>query len=103
MDRGDARLMPTRDHVIPVSRGGRTKIICCQTCNGMKADMLPAEWSAFMEDNPRWWKLTRVELRMIRRKARGLPPRRSRRLRYLQGTAPAAPVVVPPPLIYGGA
>lgn len=103
MDRRDVRLHPTRDHVLPICRGGTQKIICCATCNGIKADMLPEVWNAFMEDHPGWWKLSRAELRAIRRKERGLAPRRSRRLRWLQGTAPAAPIVVPPPLIYGGA
>jgi hypothetical protein len=102
MDRGDARLMPTRDHVIPASRGGRTKIICCQTCNGIKADMLPGEWIVFMEQNPSWWLLSRIELRRIRRRARGLPvvnrPRGIHTVR--QGTAPLPPVVVPPELIW---
>lgn len=100
MDRGNAKLMPTRDHIMPISRGGTAKIICCQTCNGIKADMLPDAWTAFMEENPRWWTLSRVELRIIKRQALGLQPRRSRRLRYLQGTQPALPVVVPPQLVW---
>lgn len=103
MNRADARLLPTRDHVIPICRGGKVKIICCQTCNGIKADMLPDVWNAFMDENPRWWALSRVELRMIKRQALGLSVRKkSRRLRFvLQGTAPAPPVVVPPQLVYG--
>lgn len=102
MDRGNARLQPTRDHVIPRVRGGTLKIICCLACNGIKADMLPEVWAAFMAAHPGWWLLSRVELRAIRRKARGLVPRKRAR-RYLQGTAPAPPVIVPPPLIYGEA
>ena len=102
MHRGDARLMPTRDHVIPLSRGGRTKIICCQTCNGIKADMLPGEWVVFMEQNPGWWLLSRIELRRIRRRALGLPTVPHRRgIRIVrQGSPPAPPVVVPPDLIW---
>lgn len=101
MDRRDARLHPTRDHVLPICRGGTQKIICCQTCNGIKADMLPEVWNAFMEDHPGWWKLSRLELRLVRRAARGLPPRTPHHRRVLQGGAPTAPIVVPPPLIYG--
>lgn len=97
----DTRLMPTRDHVIPASRGGRAKIICCQTCNGIKADMMPLAWDAFMAANPAWWTLTKYDLRRIRRAALGLPAlRRARRLGYVrQGTAPVL-VVVPPELIF---
>lgn len=37
----------TYDHVIPKSRGGQTKwdniVLCCQECNGRKADRTPEE------------------------------------------------------------
>lgn len=93
MHRGDHRLLPTRDHVTPKSRGGQLKIICCQTCNGIKADMMPEVWTAFMAANPGWWTLPRVQLRVARRKALGLPPRRTNVRSIRQ-------VVVPPELIF---
>lgn len=46
---------PTRDHVIPKSKGGDEMIWACWTCNNMKGDMLPGEWAAFMAANPEWW------------------------------------------------
>jgi hypothetical protein len=46
---------PTKDHVVPRSRGGRKTVMACITCNNTKGDMMPAEWSAFMLDNPLWW------------------------------------------------
>jgi hypothetical protein len=109
MSRGDARLHPTRDHVIPVSRGGKVKIICCQTCNGIKADMLPGEWIIYMEENPGWWLLTRKERRernRARLRVRGVPNQHGDYIRLLnrrrvrQGDAPAPPVIVPPELIW---
>lgn len=104
MDRGDARLLPTRDHVIPLSLGGRTKIICCITCNGIKGNMLPGAWIVFMEQNPRWWLLSRMELRRIRRRAPDasgyIRERPIKRGGVRQGTAPAPPVIVPPELIW---
>lgn len=92
MHRGDHRLLPTQDHVIPKARGGQEKIICCQTCNGIKADLMPNVWAAFMRANPCWWQLSRVQLRVARRKALGLPPRRTLRRHAM--------VVVPPELIF---
>ncbi len=42
----------TMDHVIPLSRGGRTERInvvpCCKKCNSLKKQMLPAEWDDYM-------------------------------------------------------
>lgn len=72
MSSRDVRLHPTRDHVIPRCRNGTRKIICCQTCNGVKADMLPEVWEAFMARHPGWWTLSRIELRLIMRTERGL-------------------------------
>jgi hypothetical protein len=55
-------LAATRDHVIPRSKRGRNGVAyktrtvpCCRLCNGLKADMLPEEWTAFMLANPEWW------------------------------------------------
>jgi HNH endonuclease len=83
-------LRPTRDHVVPKSRGGRDTVICCNKCNGIKGDMLPHEWEAYMRANPGWWLLSKAE-----RRRRQRPPRAPR-----QGTPPAPPVVVPPALIF---
>lgn len=35
---------PTRDHVMPKSRGGKNTVWCCAQCNHLKGDMLPQEW-----------------------------------------------------------
>lgn len=95
-------LAPTRDHVVPKSRGGRAVVVCCITCNGIKGNMLPEEWESFMAAYPEWWKLTKLELRAIwrapRKAARDEKWGPRRRLR--QGTPPAAPVVVPPEYIW---
>lgn len=46
---------PTRDHVVPVSRGGTETVLCCYQCNQIKSDSMPDEWAKFMRDNPAWW------------------------------------------------
>lgn len=92
MDRVDVRLHATRDHIIPRCRGGSKKgiVICCATCNGIKADMTPDEWQAYMIATPSWWLLSRAQRRTLNRKRRGLAPRnRGRRM-----------IVVPANLIY---
>jgi hypothetical protein len=99
MDRRAAWLHPTRDHVLPRSRGGTRTIICCATCNGIKGDMLPLAWEAFMEANPRWWKLSRRELRLLRRDL--VQADAFRRIGQRQGAPPLPPVIVPKELIYG--
>ncbi|MCL2789076.1 MAG: HNH endonuclease [Desulfobulbus sp.] len=42
----------TMDHVIPLTRGGRSTkdnlVPCCKECNTSKQSLLPVEW----EDNP---------------------------------------------------
>lgn len=48
-------LHPTKDHVIPASRGGTETVMCCYQCNQMKADAMPDEWTAFMRENAMWW------------------------------------------------
>lgn len=102
MDLRNAKLIPTRDHVIPRCRGGTELVICCITCNTIKADMLPDQWRAYMTANPDWWLLTRAERRARARANREdvrtekWGPRRHGR----QGTPPAKPVVVPAHLIY---
>lgn len=103
MDRGSVRLHPTRDHVIPRCRGGTEKIICCLTCNGLKADMLPEEWSAYMMANPGWWLLSRAERRARRRatlRQYDHPDKRGNIIRRRQGSPPMPPVIVPPELIF---
>lgn len=102
MERGHPRLQPSRDHVIPESQGGKATIIVCLQCNGIKADMMPDVWAAFMEANPGWWLLSPAELRARRREKREAErtarwgPRRHGR----QGSPPAPPVVVPPELVW---
>lgn len=43
----------TMDHIIPVSRGGRTTkgnvVPCCKECNTAKKQLLPMEWEAYLE------------------------------------------------------
>jgi len=42
----------TMDHVIPLSRGGRSEkfnlVPCCKECNTQKQQMLPTEWDEYM-------------------------------------------------------
>lgn len=108
MDRTDptGKLRPTKDHVLPRSKGGRglraKVVICCSICNGIKGDMMPDIWDAYMRDNPSWWLLTRQERRRRNRTNREAErtakwgPRHAR-----QGSPPPGPVVVPPALVYG--
>lgn len=44
--RGSAGDFPTRDHVIPKSKGGKRSgtVWCCSDCNCAKASLLPAEF-----------------------------------------------------------
>lgn len=101
MDRGHPKLLPTRDHVIPVCRGGTAKVICCTTCNGLKADMMPDVWAAYMAANPGWWLLSKAERRARARSSRrqyDLPNMRGNRV-VKRGTA-RKPVIVPPELIW---
>ena len=43
----------TMDHIIPLSRGGRSEKInivpCCKECNNQKRNLLPAEWEAYLK------------------------------------------------------
>lgn len=43
----------TLDHVVPVSRGGRTSkgncVAACKECNNRKQQLTPVEWSAYLE------------------------------------------------------
>jgi 5-methylcytosine-specific restriction protein A len=40
----------TMDHIVPVSRGGKTTkgnvVACCKECNNAKKQLLPMEWEA---------------------------------------------------------
>ena len=42
----------TLDHIVPVSRGGRTTkgncVPCCKECNNKKQSLLPVEWEEFV-------------------------------------------------------
>lgn len=52
-------LRKTRDHYVPLSRGGSNAKdnirAACYRCNSMKADMMPDAWEQFMRDNMCWW------------------------------------------------
>lgn len=43
----------TMDHIIPLSRGGKSQKInlvpCCKTCNTKKRQFLPTEWAEYMD------------------------------------------------------
>jgi len=43
----------TMDHVIPLSRGGKSErfnlVPCCKACNTRKKQLLPSEWEAYMD------------------------------------------------------
>ena len=43
----------TMDHVVPLSRGGKTTknnvVPCCKACNTRKKTMLPMEWVEWVE------------------------------------------------------
>jgi 5-methylcytosine-specific restriction enzyme A len=43
----------TMDHVIPLSRGGKTQkfnlVPCCKACNTKKRQLLPFEWKEYMD------------------------------------------------------
>lgn len=42
----------TMDHIVPLSRGGRTTrgnvVPCCKDCNSKKKYMLPLEWEEYL-------------------------------------------------------
>ncbi len=42
----------TMDHVIPISRGGKSKksniVSCCKECNNKKKYLLPIEWEDYL-------------------------------------------------------
>ena len=43
----------TMDHIVPVSRGGRSTrgnvVPCCKTCNNAKKQLLPMEWEQYLK------------------------------------------------------
>ena len=43
----------TMDHIIPVSRGGKSTkgnvVPCCKECNNAKKQLLPMEWESYLE------------------------------------------------------
>lgn len=101
MERHHPKLQPTHDHIVPVSRGGRAVIVACIQCNGIKADMLPEQWAAFMAANPGWWLLDKLALRAARRMVStpGIQHRTQFGI-YRPRARKPGPVVVPPELIY---
>ena len=50
-DRFDPKEL-TLDHIVPVSRGGRTTrgncVPCCKECNNRKQSLTPVEWDEFI-------------------------------------------------------
>jgi 5-methylcytosine-specific restriction endonuclease McrA len=42
----------TMDHIVPISRGGKTTkgnvVPCCKECNNAKKQLLPMEWEAYL-------------------------------------------------------
>lgn len=51
-----SNLAATRDHIVPVSKGGRKWVWSCRACNEIKGDMSPEKWDEFRSSNPQWWK-----------------------------------------------
>ncbi len=98
MERRHPRLAPTRDHVVPESKGGRVKIIACLQCNGIKADMPPELWAAFMAANPGWWTLSLRELR-IRKRAGFNTPGHKAPLKPARRERPPYPIDAPQPVL----
>ena len=43
----------TMDHVVPLSRGGKSRknnlVPCCKDCNTKKKTLLPMEWAEYMD------------------------------------------------------
>lgn len=43
----------TLDHIVPVSRGGRSTkgncVACCKECNTRKKQLTPVEWAGYLE------------------------------------------------------
>lgn len=100
MDRGTFKLQPTRDHIVPQSRGGSARLICCLTCNGIKADMMPEAWAAYMAANPGWWLLSAAERRARARAGRRQYDMPNKNGNRIARQPRAMPVVVPPELIF---
>ncbi len=44
----------TMDHIVPMSRGGRTTkgnvVPCCKECNTNKKQLLPIEWEQYLDE-----------------------------------------------------
>lgn len=49
-------VIKTRDHIIPVSRGGnnsaKNRVFACQKCNSAKGNMMPEEFCIILRDTP---------------------------------------------------
>ena len=43
----------TMDHIVPVSRGGKSTkgnvVPCCKECNNAKKQLLPMEWESYLK------------------------------------------------------
>ena len=66
-----SRLAPTRDHLIPRSRGGKgkpnNKVLACYRCNNLKGDMSVAEFRLFLRLLPLFDNSTRRARAAFRR------------------------------------
>jgi len=44
----------TMDHIIPISRGGKSTkgniVTCCKECNTRKKHLMPMEWDEYLSD-----------------------------------------------------
>lgn len=59
-------LAATRDHLVPQCMDGTVTVWCCYQCNSLKANLTPAQWTAFMLNNPEWWKKPAFRKRVAR-------------------------------------
>lgn len=53
--KGGEILLKTKDHIIPISKGGRLRfkkniLYCCDKCNQLKADLTPSEFADLLKD-----------------------------------------------------
>jgi 5-methylcytosine-specific restriction endonuclease McrA len=48
----------TMDHIVPLSRGGKTRkgnvVTCCKECNNAKKQLLPMEWEGYLKQFKRF-------------------------------------------------
>ena len=61
-----ANLSATRDHIMPVSKGGRKTVWACRQCNCLKSDIEPHIWRLVINRHPRFWKVFRSHTDVVR-------------------------------------